>query len=199
MIHVEDELAIRAKDGDPKVTEEVWQKSKRLRKHSELFLPPYLRDDWRNETFFIMLRAIQNFDPSKGHFDSYFSLYLFSYKKRVLKDKLARHGVRQCPLEDITREFEAEYLSVTTPSYTIPIDVLNDALGVLSSREREIVVLYFGLEGHNPQKYETIGEIVGSTHKGRKSVSRQRVEQILSNALAKLKVQVALRRYSEDD
>jgi RNA polymerase primary sigma factor len=64
-------------------------------------------------------------------------------------------------------------------------------LGTLSSREREMVRLRFGLEGSDEQSYEEIGSLF--------SVTRERVRQIVAGALEKLHRQTCALQLSLTD
>jgi len=58
-------------------------------------------------------------------------------------------------------------------------DEVRDVLGELSSREREIVAMRFGLDGSRPLTLEEVGKAFG--------VTRERVRQIEAKTLAKLR------------
>jgi RNA polymerase sigma factor (sigma-70 family) len=58
------------------------------------------------------------------------------------------------------------------------------ALAILGPREREVLVLRYGLEGNEPRTLESIGRLFG--------VSRERIRQIESRALRKLRADMSL-------
>lgn len=60
---------------------------------------------------------------------------------------------------------------------------MESALGMLASREREIVVRYYGLGDEEPASLETIGQDI--------NLSRERVRQIRNQALAKMRQAVS--------
>jgi RNA polymerase primary sigma factor len=57
---------------------------------------------------------------------------------------------------------------------------VRQALGVLPAREREVLELRYGLNGHQPLTLEEVGDAFG--------VTRERIRQIENNTLKKLKV-----------
>lgn len=56
---------------------------------------------------------------------------------------------------------------------------ISRVVSILSEKEREIIKLYFGLEGHQPHSYEDISEKI--------KLTRERVRQIKEKALKKLR------------
>ena len=58
-------------------------------------------------------------------------------------------------------------------------DILMRSLEELSSRERKIIILRFGLNGHSPLTLEEIGKILG--------ITRERVRQIQNKAIARMR------------
>ncbi len=58
-------------------------------------------------------------------------------------------------------------------------EAIQDALYTLNEREREVLILHFGLEGEEPQTFETISHRFG--------LSRERIRQIEMKALKKLR------------
>jgi RNA polymerase primary sigma factor len=70
---------------------------------------------------------------------------------------------------DITKEAEQESLS----------DSINQLLGSLKEREREILILRFGLNGQRQHTLEEVGQMYG--------VTRERIRQIEAKGLKKLK------------
>lgn len=56
---------------------------------------------------------------------------------------------------------------------------IKKAIEELSEKEKQIILLYFGIEDDNPRSLEEIGEIIG--------ISRERVRQLKERALLKLK------------
>jgi len=77
---------------------------------------------------------------------------------------------------------------LASPSHEGPLPVLEHTkrveevaswLDTLSSDERKVIALRFGLDGDDPQTLETIGKIFG--------VTRERIRQIEQKALNKLR------------
>lgn len=58
-------------------------------------------------------------------------------------------------------------------------DCINDALSILTEREKEVISMRFGLNGETPKTLEAIGNAYG--------VTRERIRQIENSALRKLK------------
>lgn len=58
-------------------------------------------------------------------------------------------------------------------------DCINDALSILTEREKEVISMRFGLNGETPKTLEAIGNAFG--------VTRERIRQIENSALRKLK------------
>jgi RNA polymerase primary sigma factor len=58
-------------------------------------------------------------------------------------------------------------------------DILKRSLEELNERERRIIVLRFGLNGHSPLTLEEIGSILG--------ITRERVRQIQNKAIARMR------------
>ncbi|MDY7030234.1 MAG: sigma-70 family RNA polymerase sigma factor [Spirochaetota bacterium] len=58
-------------------------------------------------------------------------------------------------------------------------DILSRSLMELSPRERKIIILRFGLNGHSPLTLEEIGRILG--------ITRERVRQIQNKAIARMR------------
>ena len=58
-------------------------------------------------------------------------------------------------------------------------DCINDALSILTEREKEVISMRFGLSGEAPKTLEAIGSAYG--------VTRERIRQIENSALRKLK------------
>ena len=56
---------------------------------------------------------------------------------------------------------------------------LDRAMGVLSPRERQVLAMYYGLDGHEPMTLKEIGQAFG--------VSRERIRQLRERALARLR------------
>lgn len=58
---------------------------------------------------------------------------------------------------------------------------LKNAIGTISSREQEILKLYYGLDGNVCRTYKEVGEIILP------NISTERVRQIITKSLRKLK------------
>lgn len=106
--------------------------------------------------------------------------YLFSYgDSRDAEDRLGFE------VTDPTHpELGAELHTATIPR------VVKDALGGLTSREREIVQRRFGLSGERPQTLEEIGDQL--------SLSRERIRQIEKEALTRMRRSRDLMEVFED-
>ncbi|HDI83723.1 MAG TPA: sigma-70 family RNA polymerase sigma factor, partial [candidate division WOR-3 bacterium] len=59
------------------------------------------------------------------------------------------------------------------------IELIKQGMQYLNPRERDIVRLYFGIDGENPHTLEDIGKMMG--------LSRERVRQLRNRALDKLR------------
>ena len=66
---------------------------------------------------------------------------------------------------------------------------LDRAMEVLSPRERQVISMYFGLDGHEPMTLKEIGEAFG--------VSRERIRQLRERALSRLRGEDARMLFQE--
>lgn len=182
MIHVADALAVRAKKGDPDAVLGVWRDSHRIRGLAAKRVPLDRRDDWNNESFFVLLRAISNYKRNLGRFDSHLTRYLIAYRMRFLKDSLVRRPARSkvdltfCELE----EERADLSEVPTAQDIILMPRLLSVLASLDERKMKMLSKHFGLFGYSEH---TFGEASDG-------VSRQRVTQIVQESVVELSGQV---------
>lgn len=145
-----------------------------------------------------LMRATEDFDPSKGRFGTYAFWWVKAYILKAIKKNWLVHvpswrqeatqddkeGTAVCqtvefeestmvPLEEDDDPFEAASKNETK-------QVIQRMLGELAPRERRIICLRFGIgNGGKDHTIEEIGRSVGLT--------RERVRQILNKALVKMR------------
>lgn len=187
MIHVDDDLAVKAQSGDSVALEKVWTKSRPIRRRAARSVWGDARHDWENESFFVLLHALNNYKPNLGHFDSFLSLYLKSYKWRFRPYEVVRSPVRRksatfCPIEDVPPEFFS-----FTPEFDDPLilDKVPRIINSLDARKQEVLVRYFGLKGSQPQTLRQIAQALPG-----KTLSFERVRQIIEEALTELQQKI---------
>jgi RNA polymerase primary sigma factor len=74
-------------------------------------------------------------------------------------------------------------------SVSLREEALRSAVGELPSRERDVIQLRYGIDGDDPKSLEEIGRTLG--------VTRERVRQIESQALARLAVNREIEAFRE--
>jgi len=100
---------------------------------------------------------------------------------------------KEVTVERITAAVEREKLSYTT-EVTAGVEriecreAINDAMGYLNQRQREILKLRFGLDGHDPMTLEEVGHIFKVTGERIRSIESQAINKLQNPAIAKLLV-----------
>lgn len=148
-----------------------------------------------------LLKAIEMFDPEKGGFSAYASIYINKYIKMGF-DKRTIHAKRYdrmtaeersvSVVESLNEKIgdgETEFAESlasdeVSPSEAVEkassIKAMHDAIdNALDSREQFIIRSRYGLDGHGELTLREIAERLGMTH--------ERVRQIEVSALAKLR------------
>jgi RNA polymerase sigma factor (sigma-70 family) len=130
-----------------------------------------------------LLESVRKFDPSRGiNFFKYGCWHIQSRIGRFLKKQ-----IRRDKREVLSAALPGQVLQVVE-HHVSPEDlyeeeegkrVLVSALGSLPEIDRKVVLMRFGIDGSGGCTYKQIGDVF--------SVSRQRIEQITSRAISRLR------------
>ncbi|HEY7471189.1 MAG TPA: sigma-70 family RNA polymerase sigma factor [Gemmatimonadota bacterium] len=136
-----------------------------------------------------LVRAAHLFDPNRGvRFISYAVWWIRQAIHRVLKEnsRIARRTIRlEAPLFDDDDAVSSVFDADAAPSAEErTLDrargrAIRRAIATLEPRERNVLGLYFGLDGSQPLTLEEIGTIYG--------LSRERIRQIKERGLGRLR------------
>lgn len=89
-------------------------------------------------------------------------------------------------------DFVADKDGVTPESYVESVmlrEQINQILGDLKERERQVIILRFGLDDNDPKTLEEVGQVF--------NVTRERIRQIEAKAIRKLKLPVRQKRIKD--
>lgn len=145
-----------------------------------------------------LMRATEDFDPSKGRFGTYAFWWIKAYILKAIKKNWLVHvpSWRQEATQDDKEDAALCQMVEFEESTTVPLEedddpfeatsknetkqVIQRMLSKLGPRERRIICLRFGIgNGGKDHTIEEIGRSVG--------LARERVRQILNKALVKMR------------
>jgi RNA polymerase sigma factor (sigma-70 family) len=138
-----------------------------------------------------LLESVKKFDPARGiNFFKFGCWYIHNSVGRFLKKqkKQSKSEVLSGDLQEYRGKVERQNIS---PEITYEKEegkkVLMSAIGSLPEIDRKVVLMRFGIDGSGSHTYKQIGDVF--------SVSRQRIEQITSRAISKLRKNTQIKNF----
>jgi len=147
-----------------------------------------------------LMRAMDKFDGTKGY--KLISYSVWWIKQSILEALNKRNSIEaeDLPCETNKEEIEEEDVIESTMNDLFCCEetleqkkeneknIVNELLSELTDREQSIIIDYYGLDNKKPMTLEDIGKSIG--------LSKERVRQIISNALKKLRNEALLKSIS---
>jgi len=145
-------------------------------------------EDLMQEACLGIMMAMDKFDPSRC--PNFFHYCIWHIKNKI-RIYLKKHKRRK---KEVLVDYVIDYIDESTPATTLEQKeakkMLLLAINELPDMDKKVIKMRFGLDGHNEgQTYQQIGDVF--------SLTKQRIEQISSGAVLKLRKNIELRKFFE--
>ncbi len=157
--------------------------SKIKKHHSKVFY-----EDLLQEGKLGLVKAIDDFDPERG-------LNFFKFANWHIKNRIRRYFKwnyklpMTCGLPDICEEMTGNDTQYLFEDYEGK-QLLREAVNRLPDPDRRVIIMRFGLDDGREHTFEQIGDMF--------SLSKQRIEQIKTRAVAKLGRNGQIRKFFQE-